>query len=517
MRLRRFHAFLMPRFAGALVFAALLMESALANEPTVWPTAAWAESSPEAQGMSSAAIASIVDFGGVNSMDSVLITRHGKLVAEAYYAPFRAGLKHAVNSTTKGVIGTLTGMAIQDGLLASRDVPVLDFFPDHSAANLDASKKSMTIGNLVDMTSGLDWKERLDGSVPETMLQMVRSRDWQGFVLDRPMAAAPGQTFNYNSGNAHLMSSILAKRTGGSTAAYAQRRLFAPLGIKDVRWSKDPQGVETGGWGIYLQPRDMAKVGYLYLRKGRWDGQQLLPVAWVEQVFNASVVMGPGSNPAYHYASGWWTIPSKHAYMTAGFNRQLIIVLPDVDVVAVVTGRRHYPIATLVDMITASARSVEPLPSDSAGQQQLAESIRQVAVEKASPVATAPPLAAIISGKAWEFERNALGVKRLVLNLTASPSTYEVLYDNGRPETPSKPIVGLLGLDGYFRVSAQVADKPVGLKGAWIDPQTFRISSRSISEGEDAAYTLRFEGNSVNVSIQNNLGLKTQVQGHIAN
>ena len=150
--------------------------------------------------MDSAAVARLVDFGAANAMDSLLVTRHGRLVAEAYYAPYRANLKHAVNSTTKAVVGTLTGMAIQDGLLASRDQAVTDFFPERTIANLDAAKKAMTIGHLLDMTSGIDWKEKLDNSVPETALQFGRSRDWQGFVLDRPMAQPPGCGFNYHSG-----------------------------------------------------------------------------------------------------------------------------------------------------------------------------------------------------------------------------------------------------------------------------------------------------------------------------
>lgn len=506
----------MLRLACAFQFAILLLGNARAVEPEVWPTAGWAESSPESQGMDSSALATLVDFGAANAVDSLLVTRHGRLVAEAYYAPFRAGLKHAVNSTTKGVIGTLTGMAIQDGLIASPDEPVLKFFPERSIENLDASKKAMTIGHLLDMTSGLDWKEKLDASVPETMIQMSRSRDWQGFVLDRPMAQAPGAGFNYNSGNSHLMSTILAMKTGGSTLAYAQGRLFEPLGIRDVRWLKDPQGIEIGGWGLYLQPRDMAKIGYLYLRKGQWNGRQLLPAAWVGQVFQASVDMGFGSAPAFRYAKGWWTIPEKHAYMAVGFNRQLIIVLPEIDVVAVVTGRRHYPPATLIDLIAASARSTQPLPANSAAERLLADRIRDASVEKPSAVTPAPALAATISGKTWQFDRNSLGVSRLRLDLASANPSYEIVYDGGRGGAPRGPVTGPIGLDGYYRIAEQVAGTPIAVKGSWVDPQSLRIISRSLSEGDVAVFDLRFDGSSLNVSFENNRGLRTQVRGSMA-
>lgn len=501
---------------ASLLFAALPLRAAPVDEPTVWPTAGWLASTPEAQGMDSAAIARLVDFGAANAMDSLLVTRHGRLVAEAYYAPYRANLKHAVNSTTKAVVGTLTGMAIQDGLLASRDQPVIDLFPERSIANLDASKKAMTLAHLLDMTSGIDWKEKLDGSAPETGLQFVRSRDWQGFVLDRPMAQPPGGGFNYNSGNTHLLSAILAKKTGGSTLAYAQRRLFQPLGIGDVRWRKDPQGIETGGFGLYLHPRDMAKIGYLYLRKGQWEARQLLPAAWVEQVFQASVEMGFKDGPVFRYANGWWTIPEKRAYIAAGMNRQLIIVMPESDVVAVVTGRRNYLLPPFIDMIAAAARSARPLPEDGAAQALLADRIRAASVEKQSPVAPAPELAAAVSRKVWQFDRNVLGVRRLMLDLTAANPSYEILFDNGRADVPAEPVTGPLGLDGYYRINERVVDAPVAVRGDWTDPQSFRIFSRSLSDGDVAMYLLRFDGAKLNVAFENNRGFKAQVQGRAA-
>lgn len=502
----------MAGLAAALLFAALPVRAALADA-AVWPTAGWTAATPEAQGMDSAALAGLVDFGAANAMDSLLVTRHGRLVAEAYYAPYRANLKHAVNSTTKAVVGTLAGMAIQDGLLASRDQAVIDFFPERTIANLDASKKAMTIGHLLDMTSGIDWKEKLDDSVPETALQFARSPDWQGFVLDRPMAQPPGSGFNYNSGNTHLLSAIVAKRTGGSTLAYAQRRLFQPLGIGDARWRKDPQGIETGGGGLYLYPRDMAKIGYLYLRNGQWAGRQLLPSSWVDQVFNASVNMGFRDGPVFRYANGWWTIPEKRAYIAAGMNRQLIIVMPEIDVVAVVTGRRNYLLPPFIDMIAAAARSAGPLPENGVAQAQLADRIRAASIEKQSPSAPAPELAAAVSRKAWQFDRNVLGVKRLVLDLTAAQPSYEILFDNARADAPAEPVTGPLGLDGYYRIDEKVAEAPVAVKGDWTDPQAFRIFSRSLRDGDVSMYLLRFDGNQLNVLFENNRGFKARLQG----
>ena len=163
------------------------------EKPQPWPTKEWATSSPEEQGMSSERLARLVEFGGSNNMDSLLVTRHGRIVLEATYAPFHAGLKHRINSATKAVVSTLVAMAMRDGRLDSTDRRVMEFFADRTIANLDDAKKAITIRHLLDMTSGLEWSEGLDGF--RSFLEMERSPDWQQFVLDRRMSEAPGTRF----------------------------------------------------------------------------------------------------------------------------------------------------------------------------------------------------------------------------------------------------------------------------------------------------------------------------------
>jgi CubicO group peptidase (beta-lactamase class C family) len=351
---------------------------------TPWPTTEWPTSTPEQQGVSSQALADLVDFGAANAMDSLLVIRHGHIVAEAYYAPFRLGLRHRVNSVTKAVVGTLTGIAFQEGALGALDQSVIDLFAERKIANADANKKAITLENLLDSTSGLDWREPLSDAPPETMLQMALSSDPVGFVLDRPMARAPGLAFEYNSGTWHLLSAILAKKTGRDTVDYAKQKLFAPLGITDVAWRNDPQGISIGGYGLFLHPRDMAKIGYLYLHGGQWAGQQIVPAAFVDRVRHASIDMRFGSTPSFRYASGWWTIPDKRVFMAVGFHRQLIVVLPDVDMVVVTTGRKHYPLVSFIDRLTGAAKSQSPLPADAVASARLAERIKEAANEKTS-------------------------------------------------------------------------------------------------------------------------------------
>jgi CubicO group peptidase (beta-lactamase class C family) len=335
-------------------------------------------SSPEEQGMCSAALAKLVAFGQSADLDSLLVIRHGRILTEACYAPFKTGTKHALNSATKSVIGILIGIAIQRGWLDSVDHPVLDIFSDREIAHAGEEKRAMTIKSLLDTTSGLDWTEPLTG-IPKTSSQMARSPDRVQFILDRPMSGRPGTVFNYNSGNTHLLSAVLTKKTGRCALEFAKEQLFEPLGISDVKWGSDPQRNSLGGGGLFLQPRDMAKIGYLCLHHGMWDGKQILPSTWVDEVKNASVDMHMAGKWNFHYANLFWTLPDKDAFMAVGFNSQIIMVLPAFDIVAVTTGRAPPRFLKLIDGITASVKSDQPLPADVAGFSALEDSIKDAA------------------------------------------------------------------------------------------------------------------------------------------
>jgi CubicO group peptidase (beta-lactamase class C family) len=224
------------------------------------------------------------------------------------------------------------------------------------------------------MTSGIEWTETLP-DVHTSVSEMESSPDWVKFILDRPMSSAPGEVFNYNSGNTHLLSAILTKLTGMSTLDYAKAKLFGPLGINRVSWWHDPQGIWNGGYGLYLQPRDMAKIGYLYLRKGVWEGKQLLPAVWIDKVNHATVDMHTAWEPTLRYCDLFWALPDKHVYMAVGYQGQVIMVFPDLDVVAVTTGRHGCPLSKFADSISRAAKSDASLPADAAGAKLLANKI----------------------------------------------------------------------------------------------------------------------------------------------
>jgi CubicO group peptidase (beta-lactamase class C family) len=265
------------------------------------PTEKREVSTPEEQGMDSGALAHLVDTVGAREQDSLLIVRRGKIVAEAYYAPYTAGIPHDLRSVTKSITGTLTAIEIQEGRLRSADLPIVDLFADKQIANVDDNKRAMTVQSLLDMTSGIEWHEKAY-TPDETIMRMYQSPDRTAFVLDQPMAAAPGTRFYYDSGNAYVLSALITRKTGQNAFEFAKSRLFGPLGISNVHWGEvDTQGVTDGESRLFLTPPDMAKIGYLYLHHGVWDGKQIIPAAWTDRAREGAITATAG----FHYANLW--------------------------------------------------------------------------------------------------------------------------------------------------------------------------------------------------------------------
>jgi len=521
----------MPRLSSVLL--AFLLASGLLlgapfaaaqEKPQAWPTRQWATSSPEQQGMSSERLARLVEFGGFNDMDSLLVTRHGRIVLEATYAPFRAGLKHRINSVTKSVVSTLIAMAMQDGKLDSTDRQVLEFFADRTVANLDERKKAITIRHLLDMTSGIEWTEGL-GDQFTSFIAMENSPDWQQFILDRPMSEAPGKTFYYDSGNSHLLSAILTRITGKSALGYARETLFGTLGIDDVIWRADPQGVSGGGAGLYMLPRDMAKIGYLYLRGGMWEGKQILPASWIEGVRKANVDMHERWAQNLRYGSQFWVMPNRDAYMAVGHDRQLIVVMPKLDIVVVATGSARFPSANgiptkprysldaLVGFLASAVASDTPLPANPAATAELARQLKEAATERPTAVGEQPAMAKTISGKIWRFARNDLRIKSVTYKFDGAEASFEYEVERGRP-TSVERFGGPIGFDGYFRVGGRQRYGLSAARGRWLnDGVTLVLDVLTLGNDDAARVTHLFNGNSVELNFESASGFKTTLTG----
>jgi CubicO group peptidase (beta-lactamase class C family) len=261
-------------------------------------------------------------------LHSLLVIRNGYLVSETYFGRYGQDTPHELYSCTKSVVATLIGIAIDQGSIDGTDHRIVDFFSEHKFAHLDTQKQNMTLEDVLTMQAGLDWQE---GN--PAYRDLYQSPDWLKFMLDKPMTEPAGSRFNYCSGCSHVLSAVLEQTTGMNPSDYAQQHLFTPLGISNVQWDTDAAGIPIGGWGLHLTPRDMAKLGLLYLRNGQWEGRQIVSAAWVENATRKHT----GTDGDLGYGYQWWTYPSLSAYTALGREGQTIFVIPEADVIVVTT------------------------------------------------------------------------------------------------------------------------------------------------------------------------------------
>ncbi len=275
-------------------------------------------------------------------LHSLLIIHHGVIVSETYYESYGQKTRHTLYSVTKSFIATLVGIALDQGKLKSVEQRVLDLLPGKTFLNTDSRKQAMTLRDLLTMSSGLDWVEG-----DPTYQKMYMSPDWVQMVMDLPMTADPGEKFLYCSGCSHILSAVLRQATGQNTLDYAQKYLFRPLGISNLTWEADRQGTSIGGWGLELTPRDMAKLGYLYLHNGVWEGKQVVSGQWVQEATKKRVETGGRLGYGYQ----WWIYDTNGAYAATGRYGQTIWVSPELDLVVVTTAQmdNHDPIYSLID------------------------------------------------------------------------------------------------------------------------------------------------------------------------
>ncbi len=360
----------------ALLLVAALMVSAsgAASAATMqWPTRAWPTASPEAVGLDSAALQALsgeIAAGQYGYVDSMLLIRHGRIAFEQRYPhdyralfvgkgapwiynyydpdwhPFYKGTPlHTLQSVSKSVTSALVGIAIERGEIPDVDVAVMPYFAAFKVAP-DPRRGRMRLWDVLTMTTGIQWDE-FSATYTDSRnncAQMEASKDWIQYVLDQPMAAEPGASFVYNSGATELLAYILKKATGRNPDDYAREHLFGPLGIRDFAWKHTPLDLADTEGGLYLAPRDLAKLGFLFLHGGLWNGRQVVPAAWVEQSTRWSIDThwhAPG------YGFQWWALAGKNgaapeAYAAIGYGGQYLIVIPSLDLIAVFTAWNIY-------------------------------------------------------------------------------------------------------------------------------------------------------------------------------
>ena len=283
---------------------------------------------PESQGVSSKAIATFLRAADekVNSMHSFMLVRHGKVIAEAWWNPESADKPHVLWSLSKSFTSTAVGLAVHEGKLKVDD-PVVSFFPDDAPDELSENLKSMRVKDLLTMSTG-----------HQDEPNMRLSQNWIRTFFSPPIPHKPGTFFRYNTPATFMQSAIVQKVTEQTVVDYLQSRLFDPLGIAPPRWDSNPQGISIGGYGLFLKTEDIAKFGQLYLQKGKWDNQQVIPADWVEQATIKQVSNGNDTSSDWNQGYGFQFWRCRHnAFRGDGKDGQFCIVLPDQDAVVVMT------------------------------------------------------------------------------------------------------------------------------------------------------------------------------------
>lgn len=285
---------------------------------------AFLRATPESQGISSdlfAALLRELDASKDTEMHHFMALRHGKVICECNFAPYPKGMWHITHSMCKSITGMAIGMLIEEEKL-KLDENIYDIFPDHINAFSKIFRPVITVENLLTMTSGVTFNES----------GIVSGNDWLGSFLNASVNGKPGTEFQYNSLNTYVLSAIVTKRTGETLTEYLTPRLFGPLGITKYYWETCPKGITKGGWGLFLCAEDMAKLGQLYLQKGKWNGQQLVSEYWIE-ISTARHLKT--QNDTYGYGYQLWMEQRPGSFEYNGMLGQNVIIYPDMDMVLV--------------------------------------------------------------------------------------------------------------------------------------------------------------------------------------
>jgi len=326
----------------------------------------WQTASLENESVAPEKIISLVEgirSGEYKNISSVLIVRNGKLILEEYFPrdeadrrakAFRSVALQEITSATKSVTSVLIGIAIDRHLIRGVDEKVSTFFPEYADLFADREKDKLRLRDLLTMCAGLSWDE---WTVPysdarNSYIQMLRSPDPIRFVFEQKVVAPPGTRFDYSSGISLALGQIIRKVSGLAVDKFAERNLFEPLGITDFYWSKYPDEIVQTGGGLFIRPRDVAKIGQLYLDGGRWNGKQVVSQKWIKEstVKHVSASLIPKAVRADGYGYQWWlsSIPNgEHAidtYSARGRGGQFVLVAPAERLVVVFTSPPENPL-----------------------------------------------------------------------------------------------------------------------------------------------------------------------------
>lgn len=464
------------------------------------PTAAaLPRSTPEAEGLSSAgllALVSALESGQAGEIHSLMLLRHGKVVAEGWWAPYAPEDMHVLYSVTKSFNSTAVGFAAAEGLLSVDDL-LVPHFADLAPAQVDPEVAQMTIRHLLTMSTG-HTTDSIDAMRQRTDGQWTRS------FLEGDVPNAPGTNFLYNSGAAYMLGSLVQRVTGMTVEQYLGPRLFEPLGITQEIWGQSQEGVNLTDGGLSVRTEDLAKFGQLYLQGGVWNGQQLLPAGWAEDATSMQVSTGNNDNNwGYGYGYQFWR--SQVGYRADGSLGQFAFVLPEQDIVLAITSGTNDTngVMNIVWQNLPAIMGDGSTNEDPAGLAALRERLAGlgVALPAGQPSSS---LAADVSGRRYVVAgTNGLGMTALTLDVTGASPVLTIEDADGAHALTVGSGQWARQRTGYRKRINELFDTPeqgVAVTGAWSAENTFVTRIVFNETPYTMTTTLAFEGEQVRVN-----------------
>ena len=472
---------------------------------------------PEAQGIPSSAILDFIEAleqhtQPMDASHSLMLLRHDNVVAEGWWAPYGPTSPHWMYSFSKSFTSSAIGLAVEEGLLTVND-PVLKFFPDEAPADPSDNLKAMTVKHLLSMNTG-------HANEPTTTVFWGEDDNWPRAFLSLPVEKEPGTWFLYNTAATYMLSAIITKLTSQTLLDYLTPRLFEPLGIENPAWDVDPQGINLGGTGLHITTEDIARFGQMYLQKGVWNGQRILPEAWIEEATQAtSDNSNQPSNPDWIQGYGYQFWRCQHGfYRGDGAHGQYCVVMEAQDaVLAMTSGVRD--MQAVLDKVwehLLPAMQAEPLPANPDAHSKLTEKLASLSLPMPQGTPTSPQAEAT-SGKLYTLETNDLNLKGVKLAFGDEGSTLTLV-------TPAGEQTVSVGYETWARSTAELreyGEEVIAASGAWTDDSTYTVYLSFYESEVGVIFTFHFEGDNLRMTYEPNVSwVSTDVQtikGHTTN
>jgi CubicO group peptidase (beta-lactamase class C family) len=462
--------------------------------------------SPERQGIASAALLQFVEAldSQMHELHSFMLLRHGSVVAEGWWAPYRPEYPHMLFSLSKSFTSTAVGLAVAEGHFSIDDL-VLSFFPDEAPAQASDFLAAMRVRHLLSMSTG---------HAEDTWGSMIHRPDgnWIKGFLGVPVLHAPGTHFLYNTGATYMLAAIVQKTTGTRLIDYLEPRLFEPLGIQHATWEESPQGIATGGIGLSLTTEEIARFGQFYLQKGIWQGRRLLSEAWIAEATTTQMSNGANSQSDWTQGYGYQFWRCRHgAYRGDGVFGQYCIVMPEQDAVLAITGGidvfdAQQPLDLVWDILLP-AMSNEPPAEDRASQHRLTEKLSSLALLPVQGRAPSP-IASQVSGRTYRIDGNELKLETIALHVSGSGWRVSIKTAAGEETIPCGSGVWQHGQTTLFNDPRLHGPTPVVASGAWTAEDSFTMVVRLYETPFFHTLVYHFVGNEMIVELRVNVSLE---------